>query len=76
MPLKPTSPFYGPELFMYYKPVSLFSAFNELFYKLLKGILLYAPLGVFAISVATFGTRGWETLSSLLMFTYGYRITR
>ncbi|GGB36326.1 dicarboxylate:amino acid:cation symporter DAACS family protein [Oceanisphaera marina] len=47
----------------------LFSAFNELFYKLLKGILLYAPIGVFAISAATFGTQGWETLSSLLMFT-------
>lgn len=47
----------------------LFSAFNELFYKVLKGILLYAPIGVFAISAATFGAQGWETLTSLLMFT-------
>lgn len=47
----------------------LFSAFNELFYKILAGILLYAPIGVFAISAATFGSQGWATLQSLLVFT-------
>lgn len=47
----------------------LFSAFNELFYKILDGILLYAPIGVFAISAATFGAQGWATLKSLLVFT-------
>lgn len=46
-----------------------FSAFNALFYKILDGILLYAPIGVFAISAATFGTQGWATLQSLLVFT-------
>ena len=47
----------------------LFSAFNQLFYKILTGILLYAPIGVMAISAATFGTQGWATLKSLLLFT-------
>lgn len=47
----------------------LFSAFNQLFYKILAGILLYAPIGVMAISAATFGTQGWATLKSLLLFT-------
>ncbi|MGO1246372.1 MAG: dicarboxylate/amino acid:cation symporter [Oceanisphaera sp.] len=47
----------------------LFSAFNELFYKILDGILLYAPIGVFAISATTFGSQGWMTLTSLLVFT-------
>lgn len=46
----------------------LFNAFNELFYKILGGILLYAPIGVMAISAATFGTQGWATLKSLLVF--------
>lgn len=47
----------------------LFNAFNELFYKILAGILLYAPVGVLAISASTFGTQGWATLKSLLVFT-------
>ena len=47
----------------------LFNACNELFYKILAGILLYAPIGVFAISAATFGAQGWATLQSLLVFT-------
>ena len=47
----------------------LFSALNQLFYKILAGILLYAPIGVMAISAATFGTQGWATLKSLLLFT-------
>lgn len=47
----------------------LFSAFNALFYKILAGILLYAPIGVMAISATTFGTQGWATLKSLLVFT-------
>lgn len=46
-----------------------FTALNKMFYKILKGILLYAPIGVFAISASTFGTQGWETLKSLLLFT-------
>lgn len=46
-----------------------FTALNEMFYKILHGILLYAPIGVFAISASTFGTQGWATLKSLLMFT-------
>jgi Na+/H+-dicarboxylate symporter len=46
-----------------------FNAFNELFYKILGGILLYAPIGVMAISASTFGTQGWATIKSLLVFT-------
>ncbi len=44
-------------------------AANELFFRILKGILLYAPIGIFAISASTFGTQGWDTLTSLLEFT-------
>lgn len=44
-------------------------ALNDLFYKLLNGILLYAPIGVFAISAVAFGSQGWETFKSLLTFT-------
>lgn len=46
-----------------------FTALNEMFYKILNGILHYAPIGVFAISASTFGVQGWETLKSLLTFT-------
>lgn len=46
-----------------------FEALNKMFYKILDGILLYAPVGVFAISASTFGSQGWETLKSLLAFT-------
>lgn len=46
-----------------------FEAANELFFRILKGILLYAPIGIFAISASTFGTQGWDTLTSLLEFT-------
>jgi Na+/H+-dicarboxylate symporter len=46
-----------------------FNAFNELFYKILGGILLYAPIGVMAISASTFGIQGWATIKSLLVFT-------
>lgn len=46
----------------------VFTAFNEMFYILLKGVLAYAPIGVFAISAATFGQQGWETIQSLLKF--------
>ncbi|CAN7402241.1 dicarboxylate/amino acid:cation symporter [Rossellomorea sp. LjRoot5] len=45
-----------------------FTAFNEMFYILLRGVLAYAPIGVFAISAATFGQQGWETIQSLLKF--------
>ncbi|MGM8213192.1 dicarboxylate/amino acid:cation symporter [Virgibacillus sp. W0430] len=47
----------------------IFIALNDMFYKILSGILLYAPIGVFAISASTFGTQGWKTLQSLLAFT-------
>lgn len=46
----------------------VFTAFNEMFYILLKGVLAYAPIGVFAISAATFGQQGWETIQFLLKF--------
>ncbi|MCA0148350.1 MULTISPECIES: dicarboxylate/amino acid:cation symporter [Rossellomorea] len=46
----------------------VFTAFNEMFYILLRGVLAYAPIGVFAISAATFGQQGWETIQSLLKF--------
>lgn len=46
-----------------------FTALNEMFYRILNGILLYAPVGVFAISASTFGGQGVETLKSLLYFT-------
>lgn len=48
---------------------NLFDAANELFFRILKGILLYAPIGIFAIGATTFGTQGWDTLTSLLKFT-------
>lgn len=44
-------------------------ALNNLFNKLLQGILQYAPIGVFAISAVAFGSQGWETFKSLLTFT-------
>ena len=47
----------------------LFQAGNDLFFLLLKGILLYAPIGIFAISASSFGNQGWETFRSLLSFT-------
>ncbi|MFT9598609.1 dicarboxylate/amino acid:cation symporter [Mesobacillus sp.] len=48
---------------------TFFEAANELFFRILKGTLLYAPVGIFAISASTFGTQGWDTLTSLLEFT-------
>lgn len=45
-----------------------FTALNEMFYKILNGILMYAPIGVFAISANAFGSQGWPTLVSLLKF--------
>lgn len=48
----------------------VFTAFNEMFYILLRGVLAYAPIGVFAISAATFGQQGWETIQSLLKFVW------
>lgn len=43
-------------------------AFSELFNILLRGILLYMPIGIFAISASTFGNQGWGTLKSLFAF--------
>ncbi|RYG72106.1 dicarboxylate/amino acid:cation symporter [Lentibacillus lipolyticus] len=48
---------------------TVFTALNEMFYKILSGVLLYAPIGVFAISASTFGSQGWSTFQSLLKFT-------
>ncbi|MBH0231408.1 dicarboxylate/amino acid:cation symporter [Halobacillus yeomjeoni] len=47
----------------------LFSAANDLFFLLLQGILLYAPIGIFAIAASSFGNQGWQTFQSLLAFT-------
>ncbi|WP_226577351.1 dicarboxylate/amino acid:cation symporter [Halobacillus litoralis] len=47
----------------------LFSAANDLFFLLLQGILLYAPIGIFAIGASSFGNQGWQTFQSLLAFT-------
>ncbi|WP_231784074.1 dicarboxylate/amino acid:cation symporter [Lentibacillus sp. JNUCC-1] len=47
---------------------TFFSALNEMFYKILNGVLLYAPIGIFAISATSFGSQGWDTLLSLLKF--------
>lgn len=46
----------------------VFNALNTMFYKILEGVLLYAPIGVFAISATAFGEQGWETLLGLLSF--------
>lgn len=48
---------------------SLLDAANVLFFRILKGILLYAPIGIFAIGATSFGTQGWDTITSLLKFT-------
>ncbi|WP_289891234.1 dicarboxylate/amino acid:cation symporter [Virgibacillus pantothenticus] len=48
---------------------TLFTALNEMFYKILQGVLLYAPIGIFAISATAFGSQGWETFQSLFKFT-------
>lgn len=45
-----------------------FNALNTMFYKILEGVLLYAPIGVFAISATAFGEQGWETFLGLLSF--------
>lgn len=47
----------------------VFKALNTMFYKVLQGVLLYAPIGIFAISAKAFGSQGWETFQSLLKFT-------
>lgn len=46
----------------------LFAASNELLGIVLKGILAYAPIGVFAISAVAFGNQGWTSLQSLFKF--------
>ncbi|MCT1901613.1 dicarboxylate/amino acid:cation symporter [Oceanobacillus sojae] len=48
---------------------TFFYALNEMFFKILRGILLYAPIGIFAISASSFGSQGWETVESLLKLT-------
>ncbi len=47
----------------------LLVALNTMFYKILSGVLLYAPIGVFAISATAFGSQGVETFKALLSFT-------
>ncbi|WP_210468067.1 dicarboxylate/amino acid:cation symporter [Sporosarcina sp. 6E9] len=44
------------------------NAMSELFYTILRGILLYMPIGIFAISASAFGGQGWGTLKSLFAF--------
>ena len=44
------------------------NALSELFYTLLRGILFYMPIGIFAISASSFGGQGWGTLKSLFAF--------
>ncbi|MFU0791757.1 MAG: dicarboxylate/amino acid:cation symporter [Virgibacillus proomii] len=48
---------------------TFFTALNEMFYKILQGVLLYAPIGIFAISATAFGSQGLATFQSLLTFT-------
>lgn len=48
---------------------SIFDAANVLFFRILQGIMLYAPIGIFAIGATAFGTQGWDTFTSLLKFT-------
>ncbi|WP_301110139.1 dicarboxylate/amino acid:cation symporter [Sporosarcina sp.] len=45
-----------------------FNALNTMFYKILSGVLLYAPIGIFAISATAFGEQGWQTFVGLLSF--------
>lgn len=45
-----------------------FNALNTMFYKILDGVLLYAPIGVFAISATAFGAQGLATFIELLSF--------
>lgn len=44
------------------------NALSELFFMLLRGILYYMPIGIFAISASAFGGQGWGTLKSLFAF--------
>lgn len=48
---------------------TLLVALNTMFYKILNGVLLYAPFGIFAISATAFGSQGLETFKALLTFT-------
>ncbi|WP_318617390.1 dicarboxylate/amino acid:cation symporter [Sporosarcina sp. YIM B06819] len=45
------------------------TALNSMFYKILSGVLVYAPIGIFAISATAFGSQGLETFKALLTFT-------
>lgn len=47
----------------------LFDAANELFFRILQGIMQYAPVGIFAIGATSFGSQGWDTFESLFKFT-------
>jgi len=48
---------------------SILDAANVLFFRILQGIMLYAPIGIFAIGATAFGTQGWDTFTSLVKFT-------
>lgn len=50
----------------------MFTALNIMFYKILSGVLLYAPIGIFAISATAFGSQGMETFKALLTFTVAF----
>ncbi len=45
------------------------TALNVVFFKILNGVLLYAPIGIFAVSANLFGSQGVETFKALLTFT-------
>ncbi|OYD06484.1 dicarboxylate/amino acid:cation symporter [Paludifilum halophilum] len=45
---------------------NLAQAGNEVAFRILDGILQYAPIGIFAISASTFGSQGLDSLASLV----------
>ena len=47
----------------------MFTALNIMFYKILSGVLLYAHIGILAISAIAFGSQGLETFKALLTCT-------
>lgn len=47
---------------------SFFNALNAMFSKILKGVLLYAPIGIFGISATAFGGQGFEVFEALFKF--------
>lgn len=48
---------------------TFFEALNAMLSKVLKGVLLYAPIGIFGISATAFGGQGFEVFEALFKFT-------